>query len=256
MGQSILSATLLSPNTIRQWMKPVTFTSQVTQAVGMPWEIVRVSDVTSHVFDLYTKSGDVFSYSALFVLAPDYNIGFVVMVAAATDSTSTVQYLSDTIAANIFPALEQTARAQAQKTFGETYTSMVAGVASNMTLTTAAGQPGLLVESWYSNGTDFMEVIALLYGATTVGVDIRLYPSGLEQQTSPTSKQVGFRMVIETKDTVPDGGIFSEDCQTWFSVDALVYGNVGVDEFVFNVQNGTAVSVNPRALRATLRKTA
>ena len=57
MGQSILSPKLLTPNTVRQWMKPVTFTSSITAAVGMPWEIWRVPNLTDHVFDLYTKVG-------------------------------------------------------------------------------------------------------------------------------------------------------------------------------------------------------
>jgi len=57
MGQSILSAKLLSSSTVRQWMKPVAFTSSMTSAVGMPWEIWRVPDPTDHVFDLYTKVG-------------------------------------------------------------------------------------------------------------------------------------------------------------------------------------------------------
>ncbi|KAK6385452.1 hypothetical protein LTR65_009146 [Meristemomyces frigidus] len=252
MGQSILSATLLSPNLIKKWMKPVTFTSSATAAVGMPWEIFRVPNLTDHVFDLYTKSGDVFSYSTMFAIAPDYGVGFVIL-AAGNHTTSTVEVLSDTVTATIFPALENAARAQSQEKFGGRYESKTAGLASNITLATNAGQPGLVVESWYSNGTDMLLTIAGIRKATH-GVDVRLYPSGLAQQTSATSQRLGFRAVFESRDTAPDGGVFSSDCSTWFVADQLMYGNVGLDEFVIEVEDGKAVSVSPRALRATLEK--
>ncbi|KAK5120560.1 hypothetical protein LTR85_006216 [Meristemomyces frigidus] len=254
MGQSILSATLLSPNTIRKWMKPVTFTSSMTSAVGMPWEIFRLPNLIDHVFDLYTKEGDVFSYSSMFAIAPDYGVGFVVL-AAGNETTSTVEYLSDTIAATIFPGLEDAARAQSQQRFGGTYQSTIAGLASNITLSTKAGQPGLVVTDWYSNGTDFLLTVAGIRKATA-GVDVRLYPSGLVQQTSATSQRVGFRAVFASLETAPDGGVFSSHCTTWEVADQLMYGNVGLDEFVFAVNDGKAVSVTPRALRTTLEKNA
>ena len=191
----------------------------------------------------------------MFVLAPDYGVGFVVLV-AGNDTTDTVQYLADSVTASIFPALENTARAQAQQTFGGTYnTSTAAGLASNITFSTKPGQPGLVVESWYSNGTDFLQVIAEMEGATTE-VDVRLYPTGLVQQTSSNTKRIGFRAVFESTDTAPDGGIFSPDCTTWVTVDSPRYGNVGLDEFVFEVEDGKAISVSPRALRVTLERSA
>ncbi|CAJ2501454.1 Uu.00g043070.m01.CDS01 [Anthostomella pinea] len=140
MGQSILSATLLSPNTIRQWMKPVTFVSNGNGGVGMPWEIWGAADLTDRVVDMYTKSGDVFSYSSMFVLIPDYNVGFVVHV-AGDDTTSTAEILSGIVAANIVPALENTARAQSQAKFAGTYSATAAGPASNITLSTEPGTP-------------------------------------------------------------------------------------------------------------------
>ena len=112
-------------------MKPVTFTESATGAVGMPWEIFRVPDMTDHVVDLYTKTGDVFSYSSHLVLSPDYNIGFIVL-AAGNDTTSVVEQLGDTISEAIFPALEKAARQQAHDQYAGTYKSTDTNVDSSI----------------------------------------------------------------------------------------------------------------------------
>ncbi|CAJ2501455.1 Uu.00g043080.m01.CDS01 [Anthostomella pinea] len=98
-----------------------------------------------------------------------------------------------------------------------------------------------------------MTVVAGLEGATT-GVDVRLYPANLVQQPSPASQRISYRAVIEDLATATDGGVFSEDCQTWATVNRIKYGNVGIDEFVFDVEDGQVVSITPRALRVTLKK--
>ena len=112
-----------------------------------------------------------------------------------------------------------------------------------------AGKPGLKVDKWISNGTDSLE---LLYGTTEL--DVRLYPTNLVRQTSSTTERISYRSVIETLDTRPDGGIFSSECIGWLVADGIRYGNVGTDEYVFEVENGKAVSLTPRALRRTLMK--
>ncbi|KAK5137383.1 hypothetical protein LTR08_008961 [Meristemomyces frigidus] len=253
MGQSILSASLLSPNTIKQWMKPVTFTSNPNSAIGRPWEIFRVPELTSHNFDLYTKLGNVFSYASMLVLAPDYDS----ILVAGNSSTATAQHLTDTIIPNLFPALEQTARAQAHDKFAGTYESTTEGVASNITLTTQAGQPGLVIESWYSNSTNFQVAIAGVEGVQAPAtLDARMYPSGLSQQTSATCQRVGFRGIFESTATPAEAGFVGAECSSWGAVDQPRYGNVGVDEFEFKVEDGEVVSVTPRALRITLKKIA
>ncbi|KAF2024499.1 beta-lactamase/transpeptidase-like protein [Setomelanomma holmii] len=55
IGRAILSSSLLDPNTTRAWLQ--------------------------QTVDLYTKSGNVAGYRANFVLVPDYDIGFVVLMA-------------------------------------------------------------------------------------------------------------------------------------------------------------------------------
>ena len=84
---------------------------------------------------LLSLSGNVFSYAGITALAPDYDMGFMILV-AGDSSTATSEHLSDAVIASIFPACEVTARLQAQDKFAGTYKSMTDGQASNKTLTT------------------------------------------------------------------------------------------------------------------------
>jgi len=122
-----------------------------------------------------------------------------------------------------------------------------------MTLTTRPGEPGLVVESWISNSTDFLAVIAQLYGARA-GADVRLYPTGLEEQTERNKTLISYRAVVGALDARPNGGVFSQECITWFAVGNRMYGSVGVDEIAFEVGRQGVVSVVPRVLRTALRK--
>lgn len=246
LGRSILASTLLKPALTRRWMKPVTFTSALNQGVGMPWEIWRVSNLTDHVFDLYTKAGDLPGYSSYLVLSPDYDVGFIVLV-AGTDTTVVAEIISDVVANVIFPALETSARQQAQEKYAGKYVNTHCN--SSMVLTTQAGVPGITVESWINNSTN-MQLLLAGYEGGTSGYDIRLYPTGLK-----TSSQVAYRAIFESLDTVPDGGVFSPQCTTWETVDNRVYGNVGIDEVVFDLEGGKVTGVTPRAFRTTLKKT-
>ena len=218
----------------------------------MPWEIWRVEDLADHVVDLYTKSGDVFAYSSLLVLSPEYDIGFVVL-AVGSSTTSTVEHLADTVVAAIIPALSSAAREQADMIYAGTYSGN-SSLNSSMTLETRSGEPGLILTSWISNSTDLLATLTVLEDAPE-GLDVRLYPAGLRQSTGNSTVRVGFRGVIERKDIgTNDGGVFSPDCSTWAMTAGTRYGNVGIDEFVFVVENGRAIAVEPRALRTNLDK--
>lgn len=249
LGRAILNSTLLPPALTRRWMKPASHTSSLTYAVGAPWEIFSFQE-QGRVIDLYTKEGDVGNYSAMLALSPDHNVGFTIL-AAGVDKVAS---LSDVVASAIIPALEQAGKEQADKTFGGTYSSSGdSKLNSSITITTDGG-PGLKVECWISNSTDMFELIMPLVGAPQLSdVSVRLYPTGLK---SPS--QVSFRAVIQSLSSSSSSiGPFTRSCSTWETVDTFHYGNVGVDEFVFQLDQttGEAVSVSPRALRVSLSET-
>ena len=99
-GIGMLTSALLPAPTTRRWFKPVSHTSNILNAVGAPWEIIRdvVSDPNGRVVDYYTKSGDVGLYASILALAPDYNIGFGILAADDSGaSTVSVSLLADLI---------------------------------------------------------------------------------------------------------------------------------------------------------------
>lgn len=226
-------------------MKPKSHTSSLDYGVGAPWEIISFGN--ERPIDLYTKSGDIGVYSSVLALSPDHNVGFTILGAGAHTHVS-LALASDLISAILLPALEQSAKTQASKRFAGTYALSKGN--SSISIATDDG-PGLSITHWINNSTDMLKSVATLNGISDPSqLSIRLYPTGLE---SPG--QVSFRAVVPPP--LPSGiGPFTSSCITWVTVDSQVYGNVGIGEFVFDVDaEGDAVSVSPRALRTVLQRT-
>ncbi|PVH98839.1 beta-lactamase/transpeptidase-like protein, partial [Periconia macrospinosa] len=159
IGRAILSSSLLNTNTTRAWLKPTTHTSSLIGAIGRPWEIFRATlgpAENNRVVDLYTKGGNYLGHGANFVLIPDFDIGFVVVMAGRA---GTVPFgISGIIVDHLLPAIEEAARLDADETYAGTYRA-TNGVNSSLTLATKRDVPGLVIESWISNGTDMLRVV-------------------------------------------------------------------------------------------------
>lgn len=264
LGRAILDSNLLPRALTRRWMKPTTLTSSHAAAVGAPWEIFSFPhEAEDRTIDLYTKSGDEGVYSSMIALSPDHDVGFTILVAGKNPTYVPLMF-SDVVAAAIIPALEQAGKEEANKRFSGTYTS--ATMNSSMVIVTDDG-PGLKVERWISNSTDMFDALAKAQNegqhlsSSPSNMSIRLYPTGLYDMR----RSISFRAIIQTlspssssssegKGTTT-GGPFMQSCMTWAEVDSLVYGSVGVDEFVFELdERGDASSVSPRALRVSLQR--
>ncbi|KAJ5375432.1 hypothetical protein N7517_007438 [Penicillium concentricum] len=243
-GRAILNSTLVPPAITRRWMKPAAHTASLGYDVGAPWEILSVGK--QRPIDLYTKSGDIGVYSSGLALSVDHGVGFTIL-SAGNNSHSSVALASDLISAILIPALEQSAKNQAHERFAGTYSLGTSN--SSITITTDNG-PGLVVTNWINNSSNMFHAFMALNGMSDPSqLSIRLYPTGLE---SPG--RISFRAVVPP--ALPSGiGPFTSSCFTWVTVDSHVYGNVGIDEFVFNLdQNGNVESISPRALHTTLQK--
>ncbi|KAF5989510.1 putative beta-lactamase-like 1 [Fusarium bulbicola] len=259
MGQSILSSSILSSSETRSWMKPITHTADIHMSVGMPWEIRRtyvpLGRSGTRVVDLYTKNGAIGLYTAIIVLSPDQQIGFVALI-AGTNRAYMLSYLPDLLAQTLLPAAENTARDTAVARFAGTFE----GPKSRLTV---AMSDTLVVRNWTRAGVD---VLAMQAALTWPGLDLipvlRLYPMGLEG-----NKRISFRGVFEahladestseaeTNATEASAGPFSGGCLSWGGVDALTYGNIGVDDFEFEIdEDGQATGLAPRVMRETLKK--
>ncbi|KAI0857594.1 beta-lactamase/transpeptidase-like protein [Xylaria cubensis] len=259
LGQSILSYSILNAAITRQWLRPVTHTADLHVAVGMPWEIHRllqpVSSGSNHtrVIDLYTKNGDLGGYSTLFVLSPEHDFGFTLLIASPTTATESaapavaLSIIGDAVTSTIVSAFEQAARDEAAYNFAGVY------VSSNMSLTISVsdGHPGLKLSNWTMGDKDVLE---LYTGVPNTQADARLYPMDLE-----SNGKIAFRAVYEkareASRTSQPGVVFSQGCLPWGGVAALHYGKIAFDDFVFEVDDkGRATAIVPRITRQTLGK--
>jgi len=282
IGQSVLSSSLLPRDVTRRWLKPTSNTPDLRFAAGMPWEILRV-DVPvpttvppgstgptgndtqpARLVDLYTKNGGIGAYYAEFVLSPDHGFGFVVLVAGPTpigaDTRFTDMMLVNRLTSEaLLPAFEAAGLEQAAARFGGTY----AAAGSNVTLTIVAGDGGLGlgVRDWRVGDRDLLKsYFGALHGVPPEAIEgepgLRLYPVGLED-----GKQIAFRGVYDPPgDRIPfpnSGRPFSGACASWSSVGEPPYGNVGLDDFVFDIDaDGKATAIRARGARQVLLKQA
>lgn len=254
LGLSILSNRLLSPSTIRRWLKPFSHTSSIHFSIGAPWEIHRVAfNSTGRIVDLYTKSGSVGSYASLLILDPDH--GTVYTVLTAGNSTDLVNVIGDGLVEAFLPATETLAEEQAMHRLAANFSSSKVNSSVEFIVD---GSPGLGIKTWISNGVDLLEVFAALSeegGSEPVGL-VRVYPTNLLARNCTGGYKQSFRAVLQTQAIQDEAGgaprIFS-NFDTWSSVDSLVYGQISVDELVFHLDgSGKTVAVDVRFLRITL----
>lgn len=230
-------------------MKPVTFTGSVNLSVGAPWEIVR-TPMERNLW-LYTKGGHIGSYTSEIILIPEYEIGAAVLT-AGVEVTNDVDLLSNLFAEIVVPQLEDASKEEANMTYTGTYTSP----GTNDTLIVSMDSfPGLLISNWTWNGTDAIPLMGLLSGAAPdQEVEVRLWPTTLTAHSASNpgvATKTSWRAVIQ-KLPLPDYGPFLGNCVSWFQVDQLTYGAVGLDEVVFDLNaNGTrATGIEMRFFRA------
>lgn len=242
IGRSILSSSLLPSSTARAWLKPTSFTSSLLGAAGRPWEIYRaaLNADRNRVIDLYTKSGNLPGYGANLVLIPDFDMGFVVMM-AGVGTVGTV--ISGVIVDELLPALDEAAREQADAIFAGTFAA-TNGLNSTVKLTTAPGVPGLSIEEWISNGTDLRRSRWLRDPEW-----FQMYPTNI---ASEDGREVSWRSSYVTQ---PETGSPFDACPSWFAIDRPNYGIYGVDEFVFHIgKDGRAWGLEPTALKIVLER--
>lgn len=242
LGRAILNSTLLPLNTTRAWLKPATFTSSFTVAVGRPWEIFRaaVGDSSKNrIVDLYTKGGSLPTFESILALIPDFNVGFVVLL--STDATSQFP-IAELIANTLIPALDEAGREEADAAFSGHYIANGA-LNSSVTISSIANEAGLILESWISNGTD------MLLDLDPSNSGFRLLPSNVEEEKTTISAWKA------EPNSQADRKIMFGSCVSWLQVGRNSYGKYVLDDFVFHLDaEKKATSVSIDALRIVLEK--
>lgn len=261
-GIGILNSTLLPANETRKWMKPVSHTASPYFSVGRPWEIYRY-ELPNHpgaFTDIYTKLGESGDYTSFVALLPDYDAGFSVASASTVQTRGAiVATITDYITQSVIPALEAQAAVEAERNFAGTYVASH-GLNSSLSLSfsngsATAGQPGLYISSWISNGTDMSLLLPrLLTGSSGY---VRLFPSVI----SSSSNQSAFRASVVTMPNAEASsfsGPFMQQRITnfdWLTVDSPTYGQVGLSLFLFDLDDDRkAHAATPAAARAKLSR--
>ncbi|TVY40923.1 Beta-lactamase-like protein [Lachnellula subtilissima] len=127
IGRSILNYEILSGPQTRRWMKPDAFDADPRAGIGAPWGIRRIHmndsfAQTYRIVDTYDKGGSISVWDTFLALIPDYDVGFILMIAGNNINDLEMQFL-DAWGDIIIPALEATARDQAGTDYAGTYSA-------------------------------------------------------------------------------------------------------------------------------------
>ncbi|KAI3321865.1 beta-lactamase/transpeptidase-like protein [Xylariaceae sp. AK1471] len=259
-GQAILQSTLLSPGRTRRWFKPLIQTGYLSTTVGAPWEIRSLTLPNQRISQISTKQGDEGTYNAALVLSPEHDLGWVVLAAGATSANSPGirEALMNSFGSLFLPMAEQQARNEADTKFAGTF----ADAATNSSVTILAepsGGPGLAVTSLISYGAQVIGPESPLIQIYNAGQSARLYPSNLratsvlKDGSGTYDSRLGFRATYFNA-TQPNA--IQDPCLlAWTALGAPLYGQVALDDWVFEMQeDGQAEFLDVRLLRTRMQR--
>lgn len=247
-GDAILLNKVLSPAKTRKWMKPVTGTSSPGIFVGQPWEIFRTSNVTKdgRIIEFYAKGGDLITYHSILVLIPDYDIVVAVLGAGPQVSGGVIQLLFSSVVEALLPAIEEAGKAESELSYAGTY----ADSETNSTLTLSLDDsPGFSVTNWTVRGVNIIDTFLSInlppQFPTPPGlVRFRLYPTTISTGTQSSWRAVPAAGTAEDNEAAEAQFVWpGATCNTWASVDRLVYQLLSQDHFVFTETEGSGGKV-------------
>ncbi|TGJ85756.1 hypothetical protein E0Z10_g3004 [Xylaria hypoxylon] len=210
---------------------------------------------------LYTKSGSVGQYSSQLMLLPDYGVALSVLVAGSSNGR-VVTIATEMLLQSLIPVLENIALGEECANFCGTYESSQPNVNSSITI--AADAAGLYLDRWINQGVD-IKAVAQAYAAQTGSSPFnfaRLQATNLRDpsvanHTAQGNRRVAYRLIFDTTSEDPNGPprILDLNSHQWSATDSIMYGEIGVDDFVVHLDaNGTAMMIEPRVVRDTLRR--
>lgn len=258
----ILNNTVLSPSGTHRWLKPDSFISAFSGAVGRPWEIYRVDNLTSdsRVIDLYTKAGGLTAYSSEVILVPGYDLVVSVLVAGSEAMGSWAPLAAIKMLEVLVPAMDLAARDEAKRRFVGTYQDK--HNESRVTISLDEGS-GLVLSDWISRD---IEVLPNLNRYTPTGTNvtgpsnitsIRMYPTGLETNHTAPWRAVFPALPNEEAEMVDKATVLRDaSCATWHLTDKSIYNYLSLDyfEFYFGVDGETAVGIKSKGFDVEMFK--
>ncbi|KAI9734975.1 MAG: hypothetical protein M1834_002057 [Cirrosporium novae-zelandiae] len=241
--RSILSSTLLPQATTNAWMKPHSWTISGTESsTGMPWEMFRTTKLTrdGRAVDIITKGGSLNGYRSTIALVLEFGLGLTILVASPDEEAGgAINDLRENLIATLIPAVEEIVRADVRSNYAGWYGALVDFFKPlnpnwHVKISVDNMGPGLKIDEWISNGTDFLTVYGGLKGMPKdlSKWEARLLPTGIVRDGDKLDYEETWRVVtIQKKNWEDQPKIFADFCVT--DVDVLMYGGYPLEEFVF-----------------------
>ena len=213
----------------------------------MPWEIYRTTHLLSDTdrgMTIISKGGALYGYYSKVILLPEYRFAITVLVAGDYPA---LKWIENQVLKATSQALEFLARSQAAERYAGLYQ---AHEINSSVVLRLDGSSGLTVDSWISNGTDFLlEFITLQSGQTNLSRGkVQLVPANIERVNDGELWRAAYVPNKRDPTSVIDGCMVND-------VDNLMYGGRSLLEFVFLFDDNTAVTgVELPGLRVALQK--
>lgn len=234
----------LPPNVVREWLRETGATGSPYSSYGVPWELLRSpSPSQGYVVDVVSKGGGLAGYLSTALVFPQYGVAASILVAGDPAAN---RWLRARVVRDVVAWAGAVARRQARAAYAGKYVA-TNGLDSRLQLRVDRGRPGLGIAKFVSNGTDMIAFLESYYapGKPAGSVDARLIPTGLG---------ASWRMSVNVDDDDQEAeeSVWRKACFT--DVDTWAYGGESVMEFIFEMGQGEAVSVELPAFRITLEK--
>lgn len=199
---------------------------------------------TDRGMTIVTKGGALYGYYSHVILLPEYDFGITVLVSGDAQA---LRWLENQVLTATTRVVESMARSQIKERYAGKYQSSEINSSLALELN---GSSGLVIDSWISNGTDFLtEYVSLHTGKRDFDQGrVQLVPAGVSRSNGGEVWRASFVPNYRDIESVIDGCMIND-------VDDLMYGDRSMQEFIFfKDSRGQVSQVELAGFRAVLEK--
>ncbi|KAJ4982729.1 beta-lactamase [Stagonosporopsis vannaccii] len=232
------------------WFNPVSPSRGINSFYGIPWEIYhtdRVLEESRRTVRFITKGGGLPGYTSIIIAAPEYDLGFTMLVAGNQNLLSKLQ----NIVTSFVRSAEKVAIRQLNDRYAGTYVSSNPNLNSSVTL--VADQRGLIVTRFISNSSDILATGSINHWIPQNGF-AQLIPTLLYRNAQDQKGEEWRLQPVEDR-SPGEREIWDDYCIT--DVEGPLYAAVPINSFVFwDQKKGKAFhTLELSAFRANLTRT-
>ena len=208
------------------WFNPASSTRGLNSFYGIPWEIFhtdRVLQDSRRTVRFITKGGGVPGYTSIIILAPEYDLGFTILVAGNSELLLNLQ----NIVTGFVRSAEKLAVRQLQNRYAGTYVSCDPSLNSSVTL--VADHRGLVVTKFISNSSDILNFATVKHWIPRHGL-AQLVPTLLYRNAQDQKGEEWRVQPVEDRGH-SERNIWDDFCLT--DIEGPLYAAVPINNFVF-----------------------